>query len=570
MWVSLYSFNFYISNENIINHSGKLLTDSNLSNHDLEENDNSGMTEHHKVMSAGWFSMNREDGGPSYISNLPLSHAAALFTSDTALCCFVFIIPIIAFIILLPSFRKKHLSSVLVVILCLLSGLGTSCAYVSSSWVTGETEVKMPISPKGHPVKSLVGFWVGLWHAKLTFIYDDAHITHYVYWFSRTELMGIHTRALKEGWPLALVSLTAEISGEGRAWRGVFGNAVAHAGSMTSYILIAALYSWAVWVVILIACPELSCRPLIITGILTAISSVTYLGCALYNFPEYVLVDRKIIKLRLGWAWWVMGCMSVILAIVSVVLTLYDHMYPGKLGAMFKLDFYTKSDALSGAPELLYAYESAGETYSHMYPISVSNFWYGDKNKNTENCLDKNRTPERNLDNKNCFIGASDVSNNEIPETAQTDLVQYVNEIENEISNNYEKYFSKINEKSEALVSPIVIGNNSDCVIRKEKSMATLRRRTPPEKSNSDIASELQNDEKYKYATVRKGKTMPRQFSVPVVDPQVSPRPNSRTLRRSFSKVHSKFRPTYTMRKPSKVNLTSIPKLNLLELNSES
>ncbi|XP_066985020.1 uncharacterized protein [Macrobrachium rosenbergii] len=505
-----------------------------------------------------------------YICSLPFSYAA-IFTSDTALICFVFITPIIAFIILLPSFRKKHLSSVLVVILCLLTGLGTTCAYVSSSWVTGETEVKVPITPKGHPMKSLVGFWVGLWHAKITHITDDNHTTHYVTWISRAELVGIHKTALKEGWPLPLVSLTAEISGEGLAWRGVLGNAVIHAGSMTSYILIAAMYSWAVWVVILMICPELSCWPLIITGTLTAISSLHYLGCAVYYFPEYVLVEGMMTKLRFGWAWWLMGCISVILAIVGVVLTMYDHMYPGKLGAMFILDFYTESDALSGAPELLYAYDSVVEKHSHLYPLSVNNFLYGNKKISNKNLLGKNcenRTLEGDTGNRNTFSDAYDASNIEIAGKAKEDLVQYVNETEkeNEIGNENEtKTSSEINGKNETFMSPITVINSLLTMsLEKQRNMATLWKRTPPEKS-----LEPQND-KYNYTTVHKGKTIIRKFSAPIMVPQANPRPNGRTLRKSFSKVHSKLRPTFSPKKPSKVNLISAPKLDKSELSNNT
>ncbi|XP_064099428.1 uncharacterized protein LOC135210464 [Macrobrachium nipponense] len=461
------------------------------------------------------------------------------------------------------------------VILCLLTGLGTTCAYVSSSWATGETEVKVPISPKGRPIKSLVGFWVGLWHAKITHITDNNHTTHYVTWVSRAELVGIHKTALKEGWPLPLVSLTAEISGEGLAWRGVLGDAVMHAGSMTSYILIAALYSWAVWVVILMICPELSCWPLIITGTLTAISSLHYLGCAVYYFPEYVLVEGRMTKLRFGWAWWLMGCISVILAVVGVVLTIYDHMYPGKLGAMFILDFYTKSDALSGAPELLYAYDSVAEKHAHIYPLSVNNFLYDNKKMSNKNLLGKNcenRTLDSDTGNGNTLSDAYNANNNEIAGKETQDLIQYVNETENEngiqIGNeNDAKTSCEVNGKNEAMMSPITVINSSDYVTREAEHMATLRKRTPPEKSHSDNASKPQNDE-YNYTTILEGNTITRKFSAPIMVPQASPGSNGRTFRKSFSKVHSKFKPNFSPRKPSKVNLISASKLDKSELNN--
>lgn len=66
-----------------------------------------------------WFSMGRVGGGPSYYPaaspTLGPSPKVVLSSLDTGLTCLVFLVPLVGFILILPSFRKKRWPSLLVV-----------------------------------------------------------------------------------------------------------------------------------------------------------------------------------------------------------------------------------------------------------------------------------------------------------------------------------------------------------------------------------------------------------------------------------------------------------------------
>lgn len=509
----------------------------------------------------GWFSMSRKDGGPTSYSNFPFSYSTLYSSSDITICCFAFSIPLISFLILLPSFRKKHWPSVLVVFLCILTGLGLISAYVSSSWLIGETEIKMPVGPKRPPIKSLVGMWVGLWHANLTYITPELYLNHMITWADRSGMSTFHKTALEKGWPLALVSLTAEISGESLAWRGLLGDGIYFAGSMASYPLIAAIYSWAVWVLIFFVAPELTCQPLIVTGILMALSALAYIGCGVYYFPAKFIIGGTLIKLKLGWAWWLIGSMSIILTIVGGILLIYDRMYPGRVAAMFKVDFYCQSDCILQAAEILSAFEASTETYSEIYPLSLSYLWYGNKITNPKQIhkSNKDETVEKLVDTKSTNKGSLSSENN--TRNNSNLMVEYVNETEK-----VHKTKTQMDESSD---TSIVVASDADYTFCKSESLTRLRKRTPPEKvpSKMSACSEPVLTETTHFATIRKSKTMPRHFSVPTIIPQVSPKYSGGSHKKSLSRIHSKFRPNYSPRKPSMVSLISLPKLELEEIS---
>ncbi|KAK4304741.1 hypothetical protein Pmani_023339 [Petrolisthes manimaculis] len=292
----------------------------------------------------------------------------ALHTTITSL---VFLVPLVGFILILPSFRKKRWPSLLVVMLCVMSGLLVTLVYRSSSWVVGQTEIMSSTGPMQEPEWGLLEVWAGLHHLNLSYVTQTMAITETVVLSSQADLARTHHKALQDGWPWPLVSITAELAGEGLAWDGLLGGGLMHAGSITSWMLEAALYVWGVWVVLFFMAPQLTPIPLMLSGVLTCLATVSYAACVGSRLPTVLRVGGVLMELHLGLAWWLTTGLSLTLTFAGIVMHIYNLMYPGHISTIFELDFggeVTSHDPPWDRVGPLLAYETSPDIYTQLYP----------------------------------------------------------------------------------------------------------------------------------------------------------------------------------------------------------
>lgn len=311
-----------------------------------------------------WFSLNREGGGPAYHPHQHLACPFFLWYFNITIGVLVFIFPLLACLVLLPSFRHKNWSSFLVVssgargagagrgrrggcgysrvpqvLLCLGTGFLLTVVYGSSSWLVGEAAVNVSVGPLKPPVPGRLGVWAGLWHVNLTYDTDTIDLNERVDWVTREDLVETHKKALREGWPWALVSLTAELGGEGMDWHGQLGDGIMSAGLGASALLMAAMAVWCVWVLLFTVSPQLAARPVVFTGVIMITCSFVYVVTVNYRVPHTLMVAGTKMELHLGVAWWMSAALGICLTLVGVGLLLYDMCHPGQLATNFELDF---------------------------------------------------------------------------------------------------------------------------------------------------------------------------------------------------------------------------------------
>ncbi|KAK3869448.1 hypothetical protein Pcinc_025249 [Petrolisthes cinctipes] len=257
------------------------------------------------------------------------------------------------------------------VMLCVMSGLLVTLVYWSSSWVVGQTEMMSSTGPMQGREWGLLEVWAGLHHLNLSYVTQTMAITETVVLSSRADLARTHLKALQDGWPWPLVSITAELAGEGLAWDGLLGGGLMHAGGITSWMLEAALYVWGVWVMLFFMAPQLTPIPLMLCGVLTCLATVSYAACVGSRLPTVVRVGGVLMELHLGLAWWLTAGLSLTLTFAGIVMHIYNLMYPGHISTIFELDFggeVTSHDPPWDRVGPLLAYETSPDTYTQLYP----------------------------------------------------------------------------------------------------------------------------------------------------------------------------------------------------------
>lgn len=222
-------------------------------------------------------------------------------------------------------------------VLCLLSGFLMTCTINSSSWLVGAVEVDTNNGPAQPKSRGSLGLWAGLWHANLTYHSANFSLNEQVTWTKRQDMATAHRMALEKGWLWPLVSLLAELSGEGRAWRGELGDGLRYAGTFSSYAIIASMYMWAVCMVLFSIAPELTARSLMLMGVLLALASFAYVFIMWIHVPNSITVSGSTMQLHLGWAWWCVCVLGVLLTTVGAALIIYDFKYPKQLSTIFEL-----------------------------------------------------------------------------------------------------------------------------------------------------------------------------------------------------------------------------------------
>lgn len=316
--------------------------------------------------------MARDRGGPTYYPVQKMPYPSFTWHVHTTLSIIVFLVPVIPFFLLLLSSRKKHWSSFSVVLLCFLSGFILTVVFGSSWWLVGRTETTMIVGPLRPPITGTLGMLAGLSHVNLTYITDNFTLNERVTWTTRPDLVQAHRTALREGWPWGLLSLTAELGGEGMAWRGTLGDGLKEAGLISSCLLLAAMYVWAVWVILFIIAPEMTACPLMLTGMLMAFSSLTYVICVRSHIPSKLMVGGKEMELHFGLSWWLTAIMGLVLTVVGCGLFLYDAKYPGYLSMHFEIDFGRESSRSFPQnwrrSQPLLAYSCEEEIFNQTYP----------------------------------------------------------------------------------------------------------------------------------------------------------------------------------------------------------
>ncbi|KAK7078508.1 hypothetical protein SK128_022824 [Halocaridina rubra] len=523
------------------------------------------------MMEKMWFKMSRSEGGPSLFMDMALSYPKFFYSRDLVIICFVFGIPLVVFLVLLPSFRKKHWPSIAVVILCYLCGLGIFCSYFSSSWLTGQSTVETSLGPRKPPVKGTVGVMVGLWQANLTLTTSEKSYNYMISWSSRKDMLEIHKSSLKKGWPFPLLSLTAELSGETKAWNGALGDGLVYAGAMASHVLVAAMFTWVVWIVILLEAPELTSYPLILTSILMAFSALAYIGWSAYYIPSKFILGGRYMMLKFGWAWWVIAILSILLTIAGIIILIYDYFYPGKLAAQFRVDFYSQSVHVVQATELLHAYENANESFSSIYPLSLSYLWHGNKCEKDQFLMNKYKEKSVSVrNNETQSVHNKTVADMDTMCEDSNMTLQYINETWMDTPKG-----SNVNATISTTASSIIFTRANYQVMSSDENKMGLRKRSPTERALDKTSKcDPTLTSSHKFAMIRKGRTMPRHVSVPIIVPQVSPWRNvSGSHKKSLSRIHSKYRPAYSPRKgtllastPRGSSLASPISLSRLEL----
>lgn len=346
-----------------------------------------------------WFSLNRENGGPAYHPHQHMACPFFVWYFNFTVSTLIFIFPLVACLVLLPSFRHKNWTSFFVVsivvtctlsaraerknkkitmilgvsqvLLCLGTGFLLTVVYGSSSWLVGEAAVNVSVGPVTPPLPGKLGMWAGLWHVNLTYDTETLALNERVDWVTRKDLVEAHKKALREGWPLALVSLTAEFGGEGMDWRGLLGDGIMTAGMGSSALLVAAMGVWGVWVLLFTVSPQLAAPPLMFSGAIMTTCSLVYVIIVDLKVPHMLIVAGTKMELHLGYAWWICAVLGLCLTIVGIGLLLYDYYQPGKLATIFELDFGSPLHRLHhsswSGPKAVHASKEADEPYS-QYP----------------------------------------------------------------------------------------------------------------------------------------------------------------------------------------------------------
>ncbi|XP_027221340.2 dual oxidase maturation factor 1 [Penaeus vannamei] len=315
-----------------------------------------------------WFSMGREGGGPTYYGSAGPC-PSIVWNADVIYCVCFFSVPVVTFFLLLPSFRQRHWVSFLVMVLSLLSGFFMTCAFHSSSWLVGEVEVEASNGPAQPPTRGSLGLWAGLWHANLTYESSSLSLNEQVTWTKRQDMIQARRLALEKGWLWPLVSLVSELSGEGRAWRGDLGDGMRYAGTFSGCVMVASMYMWVVCVVLLSIAPELTARSLMLMGCLQAVASFGYVLLLWIHVPNSITVSGSKMHLHLGWAWWSVCVMGVLLVTFGVALLLYDFRYPKQLYTIFELYADTPYHRLFQENlKCSLEFESEDEEFKKVYP----------------------------------------------------------------------------------------------------------------------------------------------------------------------------------------------------------
>lgn len=257
------------------------------------------------------------------------------------------------------------------VVLCMMSGLLVTLVNWSSSWVVGQAEMSASTGPWKEREWGLLQVWAGLHHLQLSYVTHTMTVIENVALSSRADLAKIHRKALQGGWPWPLVSIMAELGGEGLAWDGQLGGGFIHAGTLTSWLLKVVLYVWGVWVVLFFMAPQLTPIPLMLSGVLTGLATVSYAACVGSRLPTELRVGEALINFQLGSAWWIATSLSLTLTFAGVILHFYDITHPGQLASTFELDFGGEVNSHDPPWERvgpLLAYEASQDTYTQLYP----------------------------------------------------------------------------------------------------------------------------------------------------------------------------------------------------------
>ncbi|XP_071525986.1 uncharacterized protein [Panulirus ornatus] len=449
----------------------------------------------------------------------------------------------------------------------------------SSTWLVGETKVTVSVGPLRPPVTGTVGVWVGLWHVNLTYVTANLSLNERVTWDSRMDLVRAHRTALEDGWPWALLGITAELGGEGSGWRGCLSDGIRQAGLVSSCFLVASSYVWAVWVVLFTVAPELTARPLMVTGLLMALSALAYVILLGIHVPPQFVLCGSPMHLHLGIAWWLTTVTGVVLTVAGAGLLLYNTMRPGHLSTFFEIDFGLVSHR-SFHPtwnrEPLFAYKH-GETYSQYSPFVLCagsvmrDSEPGEDGKNDENSkgtrgenCEKNRGREEN-DNRE--------ENDAQSCTGSPPKIQYFLESETSRVTDTSLTSQLPRFKSTLTLSCGTLAHDQEHTVLKTET-STVRRRSPeqieqqnkqqtsvPETSEPEISLSSSSTNSSREVVPEQGLGTASSPSKPIV----FIRSCRKSLKWSISRAHSKLYHSV----PARLTLTSQKSRSLTNLMSE-
>jgi len=289
------------------------------------------------------------EGGPTLYMQPNRTSASTDFTIITIILAFVTVF--LAFVTILPGIRKQRYTSLCIIALSLLSGLTILLGKYGSCWHVGKGEITTSYRAfSQNKINADMEISIGLHHMNVTLEAImpkdsnksmDVNFNEKFVWNEPTDMRRQYREALVKGlpYPILTVAEYLSISTETIGW----GFDYRQAGYYANIALTAALVSWIFMNLFLVNIPRYGCYFMAMTGLLLCFSAALY-WILMPSRPLLIRFEDTIISFHLGWCFWMTVVFGVLQAVIGLIISFMDLLYPHTFSTILDVDFDTPFD----------------------------------------------------------------------------------------------------------------------------------------------------------------------------------------------------------------------------------
>ncbi|KAK6743651.1 hypothetical protein RB195_010750 [Necator americanus] len=253
----------------------------------------------------------------------------------------IFVVPYLAFLIILPGVREKRLITLVIFTITALVGAILAASMYLPGWTGGSAKIVAQLrSHVNERMRARVGVNVGLTTINITLRYEQMvrddplsriDMSH-LYYNEKFDISGVSSMAeelrsaYQRGLPYPILSILEYFSLNQDAFD--WGRHYRTAGHYTSAAVSLALACWSLAVVFLLFVPHFYGRAMLATGVSALLSCLVYLVMAPCQLEIGFIGNegkRIVMKMSFQWSFYCVFAVGLLAVIVGIFLILLQH-----------------------------------------------------------------------------------------------------------------------------------------------------------------------------------------------------------------------------------------------------
>ncbi|CAJ0598830.1 unnamed protein product [Cylicocyclus nassatus] len=253
----------------------------------------------------------------------------------------IFVIPYLAFLVILPGVRQKRLVTLVIFSITVLVGAILAVSLYLPGWTGGSAKIIAQLrSHVNEQMRARIGVNVGLTSINITLRYEDRVVTDpysridmsQLYYNEKFDISGVSSMveelrsAYQRGLPYPILSVLEYFSLNQDAFD--WGRHYRTAGHYTHAALSFAFACWTLAVAFLLFVPHHYCRAMVVTGLSALFSCLLYLIMAPCKLEIGFLGtdgNRTIMKMGFQWSFYCVFGVGLLSVAVGILLILLQH-----------------------------------------------------------------------------------------------------------------------------------------------------------------------------------------------------------------------------------------------------